>query len=118
MDEDAKVINKTTSKIALTTSFLAFNLLTNIDDVSAKGHHNHSDHNNHVFKEGINGNTYNDQGGTTVHEKSALLNLDGEDKQVIDSIVGYPVNIESPAKSISSAHGNHYNHSNGGGRSS
>ncbi len=144
LEEDAKVINKSSIKVALVTSFFAIHFLSNIDDVSAKGHHNHNDHNNYVFKNskltegenitnlGINesigepsiediAKVLNEKGSTEdtqIIEQDELLNLDNKSKTTDFLVKGYGLtNQEIPAKSIATAHGNHYNHSNGGGSS-
>ena len=117
LDEDAKVINKTTSKIALSISFLAFNFLTNIDNAHAQGHSDSNTHNNHIFKEGLNNGT-SKSGSTTIHERVELLNKlkDGQNTNL--QVKGYgPSSQNIPAKSITAAHGNHYNHADGGGSS-
>lgn len=116
LDEDAKVINKTSSKVALTISFLAFNFLTNIDNAHAQGHGDHSNHENHIFKEGNEGVVSGSD--PMIHEKANLLNLDNKSVAVNLQVQGYgPSAQEIPTKSITSAHGNHYNHADGGGSS-
>ncbi len=48
LDEDAKVMDKAATKIAITSSFIAINMLANADEANAKGHKNHSQHQNRV----------------------------------------------------------------------
>ena len=105
LDEDAKVMNKTTTKIALITSFLAINFLLSTHNVNAHGHHHdHNEHNNNIYKAGTTGTK---SGSANVHESSDLLNKLN---------VSEPMKIKHsplPPKSISSVHGNHFNHSDG-----
>jgi len=104
LEEDAKVIDKTTTKIALTASFLAISTILNSDDANAKGHHNHSDHTNVIAHEdnGAGENLGNDL------DETKITTITAADKTV---------NIEVPPKQVTSAHGNHYNHANGSGKS-
>jgi hypothetical protein len=93
LEEDAKVMDKTATKLAITASFLAINFLAHADDANAKGHKNHSNHQNNVNAP----NNYD----TGIH---AGNNPTTE-----------PANEEVlPAKSIETWHANHYNHTDGG----
>ncbi len=46
IEEDAKVIDKTATKIAIMSSFASISFLANVDDVNAKGHGSHTNHKN------------------------------------------------------------------------
>ena len=46
IEEDAKVIDKTATKIAIMASFASVSFLANVDDVNAKGHGSHTNHQN------------------------------------------------------------------------
>ena len=46
VEEDAKVIDKTATKIAIMSSFASVGFLANVDDVNAKGHGSHTNHKN------------------------------------------------------------------------
>lgn len=109
LDEDAKVIDKTATKIALTASFLALNFAINTDDANAKGHANHTNHSNHVYHQGPE--EYPDPGDRR------LGNEQNNEVSVTYTVQGYSMTVDVPAKSAASAHGNHYNHVDGSGKS-
>lgn len=48
IEEDAKVIDKTATKIAIMASFASVGFLANVDDVNAKGHGSHTNHKNEL----------------------------------------------------------------------
>lgn len=48
IEEDAKVIDKTATKIAITISFASVGFLANVDDINAKGHGSHTNHKNEL----------------------------------------------------------------------
>lgn len=107
-EEDAKVIDKAASKIAIVGSIAALNFLINVDEVNAKGHKNHSNHTNSVLHK---------------DNEPRLLNLEEEAKKETLSIQSerqcgatktFSETITIPPKSTASVHGNHYNHCNGG----
>ena len=87
LEEDAKVMDKTATKVAITASFLAINALANTEDANAKGHKNHSNHNNNV-------NAPNNA-GTGIHAGTNPTEVE------VNNI---------PKKSVETWHGNHYNH--------
>lgn len=78
LEEDAKVIDKTASKIAIFTTFLSINFLTSVDDVNAKGHGSHANHANALmssegylesedgepFANAVHGNHFNHNNGS------------------------------------------------------
>ena len=102
LDEDAKVIDKTAVKIAITVSFLGVHFLTNIEDANAgSSHANYNEHNNHLktVEDGLNNPT---------------------DNEVVNqfNIKGYTLKADITGKSAGSVHGNHYNHTDGEGGSS
>jgi len=99
LEEDAKVIDKTAIKITLALTFAAFNFVIHAEDANAKGHYNHSNHNNHVFDKTSDPLIQNNN---EVDTTTRTYSIDKESIQ-----------IEVPPKSISAAHGNHYNHQNG-----
>ena len=92
LDEDAKVIDRTATKVAITASFIAINLLANADDANAKGHKNHSDHQNNV-------NAPNNF-GTGIHGGNNPTEF------VVNNITD---------KAVETWHSNHYNHTDAGG---
>jgi hypothetical protein len=76
VEEDAKVIDKTATKIAIMSSFASIGFLANVDDVNAKGHGSHTNHKNDLnsvdfkynnedveFTEASHANHYNHQNG-------------------------------------------------------
>lgn len=93
LDEDAKVIDKTASKIAITISFMAINFIANSHDANAKNHKNHANHHNDV-----NADDYMPD-----YKYHAGVN---PTQQTLDSIT---------PKSVATIHGNHYNHQNADG---
>lgn len=92
LEDDAKITDKTAAKITITTAFLAINIAAASQDANAKGHSNHNSHQNNL-------NVDNDY-GTGYHVGNNPTEVD------INSIGD---------KTVLSAHGNHYNHSDGGG---
>ena len=48
VEEDAKVIDKTATKIAIMSTFTSIGFLANVDDVNAKGHGSHTNHKNEL----------------------------------------------------------------------
>ena len=105
LEEDAKVIDKTATKVALTASFLALNFTFAIDDANAKGHYDHANHSNFLEHKGTDAGLSN-EGNTTVT------------RTFTENVEGQPVSttVDIPEKSVASAHANHYNHQNGGGK--
>ncbi len=87
LDEDAKVIDKTATKLAILASFMAINTILNSHDANAKGHGNHTNHNNDVNADGSI--------ETEIHAGNNPMEPE------IDKIAG---------KSVLTYHGNHYNH--------
>lgn len=100
LEEDAKVIDKTLSKVAISASFLALSFALNVHDANAKGHKDHANHSNFVYHEGNDPQLGND-GNTTV--------------QRTYSSQGQSVSVEVPPKNVASVHANHFNHQNGAG---
>jgi len=126
LEEDAKIIDKNATKIAITTSFLALNLMGNIDDVSAWGHSSHNNHNNHLFQPSDLNSDDNivegDKHDLRVFEREDLNNLNSSSD--IDNDIDFvgekkwgnnqdskASDFKTPAKSVSVAHANHYNSS-------
>jgi hypothetical protein len=103
LDEDAKVIDKTATKIAISASFLALSTILNSDDANAKGHSNHSDHSNYLKNSKLT-----DDG---------LVNYFDADNTKSFNDRGFAYEFEMTGKSVNALHGNHYNHSDGGGSS-
>lgn len=102
LEEDAKLIDKTSSKVALTAAFLSLNFVFTIDDANAKGHKDHANHSNFIEHAG------SDQG---------LINTGDDSVSKTYTHDQFSAQVEIPAKSVASAHANHYNHQNGGGKS-
>lgn len=98
LEEDGKVIDKAASKVALSAFFGAATFLFNMDDANAKGHANHDNHSNDIRYEGNDADAGNDL-----------------DKSITKSSKGFDYTYN--AKTSSVVHGNHYNHSDGGGKS-
>lgn len=101
LEEDAKLIDKTATKIALTTSFLSLNFMFAIDDANAKGHKDHANHSNFVEHVGSD---------------SDMMNTGNSSKTKTFTQEDFSASVDIPAKSVASAHANHYNHQNGGGK--
>ena len=115
LNEDAKVIDKTTIKVALVGSFMAFSLIASSEDVHAGKHKSHTDHNNHVFHESeIDENIIS--GKTSVQKIDNLNNEGTETITTTRTVAGVTRDIEVQGKSVASAHGNHYNHADGKGK--
>jgi len=145
LGEDAKIIDKTITKIALTTSFMAIGLTNNILDVNAGGHSNHSNHSNYVAMEGpsidigtaplITDPNYNgdspssdkipdpnwpypeDVDGTKLYTDPNLGNDENTTYQKNYSGSGKILDIEVDPMSVKTTHANHFNHANGSGSS-
>jgi len=103
LGEDAKIIDKTVTKVALIASFASFAFTQNIQDANAKGHSNHSNHSNVLYGDHNDDAMSNDLNSTYTTTKSAS---------------GHSMSVVVPPKSAQAVHGNHYNHGNGGGGSS
>jgi hypothetical protein len=87
LNEDAQVIDRTATKIAITATFIGVNFMLNAEDANAKGHSDHSNHQNNLnaeynYETGIHGGT---------------------------NPMGVEVNNISD-KSVETMHNNHYNH--------
>ncbi|NCC71479.1 hypothetical protein EOM09_07945 [bacterium] len=126
LEEDAKIIDKTATKIAITISFLSLNLISNLDDANAKGHCNHANHNNYVGHEGDSQAITRTSVGTTTVLKSEGMGND--DSQVYRASYTHQdsgkcwdatqtIPIEVQPKNAQAIHGNHYNKVDGGGKS-
>lgn len=92
LDEDAKIIDKTATKIAITASFMAISMMANAQDANAKGHSNHSNHQNMLNAP----NNY----GTGIHGGNNPLDV--ETNQITE-------------KNVETYHNNHYNHQDASG---
>lgn len=101
LEEDAKIIDKTATKVALTASFLAASFALSAEDVNAKGHANYTEHNNFVYHEG------NDP---------ALGNDLSEEVSRSYSNKGFGTTVKVEGKEVASVHGNHFNHTNSQGK--
>ena len=109
LGEDAKIIDKTVTKVALTITLGAFT----ISGVYAGGGGgvNYYTHSNHlVMEDGIV-----PSGQTTIHPDPNLGNDSDSDYQTVIDAGGKTLNVDVPAKTVQTIHGNHYNHTNGGG---
>ena len=111
-EEDAKVIDKTASKIAISASFIALNLAANIDDANAKGHKNHSNHNNHVFDKSSDPLLQHNDVKNTDEPITRSYTIEDDEAGVTETL-----DVEVPPKGVAVAHGNHFNHINGSGKS-
>ncbi|MCA9496956.1 MAG: hypothetical protein KC589_08470 [Nanoarchaeota archaeon] len=115
LGEEAKIIDKSVTKIAITSSFLAINLVGNFDDANAQGHKNHTNHNNYIGREDDSPLESETAGGVDgITQSDNLGNDDNETKNVPMAAAGKSFNIEVLGKSVKSVHGNHYNHSDNG----
>ena len=113
LEEDGKVIDKSAAKVAISVSLISAGVIIHTEDVNAQGssHTDEMQHRNHLFEPG----EYNfDNGGR--HGSEKLLNLNEEEDDVTLSGSGVSENVILPAKSFTSAHGNHYIHANGSGQ--
>ncbi len=99
-EEDAKIVDKSSAKVAFTMSVLLTSFYSMISKTYAYGHSSHTDHSND-FAPAIEGDK-----AYVVHN---LVNF-GEDEIVIDEDHG----ISLPPKSLLSIHSHHYNHSDDG----
>lgn len=114
LGEEAKIIDKSVTKIAITSSFLAINMVGNFEDANAQGHKNHTNHSNYVGREDDSPLDEQSAGGVDGIFQSDDLGNDNEDtKNVPFNALGRTYNIEVLGKSVKSVHGNHYNHSDG-----
>ncbi len=122
LEEDAKVIDKTATKVAIAASFMAFNFAANLDDANAKGHCNHTNHSNHIFHEegevSAELGSY-DLGGCPSDGSSNVVHIDpGFNNPTNESASTRAISLdgkfntgseELPAKSFTAAHANHHN---------
>ncbi len=122
LEEDAKIIDKTASKIAITASFVALSVAVNADDANAcRKHGNHSNHSNNVGHPGdFNYTTPGDSKDSPTNKTKLFIrdnfaNNDPENhvKTTLLSKGGQDMKIDIPPKAVGAIHGNHYNHSNG-----
>ena len=93
LDEDAKVIDSSFSKVAIFTGFLAVNFIVNIEDVNSGLFRKHQDnyfHNNVI-------NAF-ENGDTNIHAGNNPKN--------------YSISSIEP-KTVETMHMNHYKHQNG-----
>jgi len=93
LDEDAKVIDSTFSKIAITTGFLAANFLINLEDGNAGLFRKHKD--NYYHNNNLNAPA---NYGTDIHGGNNYRSAETS-------------NISN--KTVETMHANHYNHQNG-----
>lgn len=98
LNEDAKVIDKTFVKVALTASFITTMAISQIDEANAEGHSDSLSHNNNLY---IYDKPYGYNGGV-VNFNEYLFN---PTEQIKDNIA---------AKSINAIHNNVINHNNNG----
>lgn len=120
LEEDAKLMDKSASKIALSAAFLSSMTLFNVEVGNAGlfSHSDHSDHSNALTTP------------TPYSPFKELIHLESEDSdQTIEYRTGDMTftmnsgmdpetetkNIILPAKSVTAIHSNHYDHSNDGG---
>lgn len=92
LDDDAKVIDKAATKVAITSAFMALTILGNSNNAHAWDHSNHTNHQNNLNAP--------ENGATQIHAGNNPLNIGVNDV---------------PEKSVLSAHSNHYNHNNDDG---
>jgi hypothetical protein len=102
LDEEAQIMDKTATKVALTASFFAASFAFNIEDANAKGHANYTTHSNNFFHEGRDAKLGNNQNESITRTYS---------------MEGRTLKVEVDGKQVATAHGNHYNHVNGSGKS-
>lgn len=121
LEEDAKVIDESAVKIAIVASFMAVNIVGNIDDVSAWpwSHKDHHNHNNHIFEPGELDLISSDStgNGIDIYSLKNLNNLNSTNS-IENAVSANGFTIENPIiprKSILIAHANHYNQSGHGG---
>jgi len=107
LNEDAKVIDKTTIKIALVASVIAFHSFDQIEIVNAGMRHSNSILTPSEVDERI-----------SCGKRCNIYNIKDLNNQKSDSIdVLNPTNnkmMELQGKSVASSHANHYNHHKGG----
>lgn len=125
LEEDAKLMNKSASKVALSAAFLSSMALFNVEVGNAGffSHTDHSDHSNALITQ------------TPYSPFDELNNLDSKSSQITfdyetgKDLRGYnyetgtwseyaEVKTDSillPAKSVTAIHSNHYDHNNDGG---
>ena len=108
LENDAKIVDKTSAKIVITTSFITINMIANSSDANAQGHKNSTTHGNNL-------NTIHDFGETQYHVGNNFHELG--DTDVTDND-GSEINTitEIPPKTLQTVHANHYNHKDGGGQ--
>ncbi len=89
-DEDAKIKDTTATKIALTSTFIAANILVNIENVNAcsffEKHNNHSNHTNYLNA-----------------PENAQTNIHAGENPLLD------IYKELAEKTVETIHANHYN---------
>ncbi len=124
LEEDAKLMDKSASKVALSAAFLSSMALINVEVGNAGlfSHSDHSDHSNALttptpyspFKELIHLESQDSE--QTIEYQT------GDTFTVFDQEEGWSTvtqtetkNIILPAKSVTAIHSNHYDHSNDGG---
>lgn len=125
LEEDAKIMDETATKIALTLSFLSITTVLNAEDAHAQGHSSHSSHENHIYKQ----EDYDlDTGYTGLlsnirpmeHLREYLQNNGNETNTVTEKVPTkhgtIPAKLGATAHSVNAAHGNHYNHGSGSGQ--
>lgn len=120
LEEDAKIVDKTASKIALTSSFFAISALTQVNDANAQGHGNHTNHANNIAHASDHKGTYDLPSDRTENIAVKDDDLSNEGSEVYETSISTAdrtVDIEVESKSLKTVHGNHYNHSDGGGSS-
>jgi hypothetical protein len=105
-EEDAKLIDKSMSKVALTLTFASISALFTLSDVHAKGasHTNSTSHGNALSSLGT--------------ESDMVNNAENVTTKTLPSATGGTFSEDLPSKSVTSVHSNHYNHNNnvsGGG---
>jgi len=93
LDEDAKVIDSTFSKIAITTGFLAANFLINLEDSNAGFFRKHVD--NYIHNNSLNAPC---DSGTGIHGGNNPTDI------VVNNVSN---------ETVETMHANHYNHQNG-----
>lgn len=107
LEEDAKIIDKSGSKIAIAAAMIASGALS-VQDANAgwfSKHYNHTNHANHVLDHVSNPELLNTGNVTKTETISLSIKCGGEggaDK-------AQSTTIDVPPKSVSSAHANHKN---------
>ncbi len=121
LGEDAKIIDKTVVKVALTASLIAFAFVDSFQDVNAGGgHSNHDNHTNHLAIDEKNNSNFLSgvkEQGATVHKNPNFGNDNTTNYKTELNVEGKTLKIDVDPKTVQTNHGNHFNHSNGGGKS-